>query len=88
MCPGVFSSIILAEGAGFEPANLSVNGFQDRRHRPLGHPSESLIIKIPASCRGNFLHSFHVGAQYIRNNDASIRLLVIFQYGNKRSSSC
>ena len=29
----------LAEGAGFEPANLSVNGFQDRRHRPLGHPS-------------------------------------------------
>ncbi len=48
MCPGVFSSIILAEGAGFEPANLSVNGFQDRRHRPLGHPSESLIIKIPA----------------------------------------
>ena len=34
---GVFS--ILAEGAGFEPANLSVNGFQDRRLRPLGHPS-------------------------------------------------
>ena len=32
-------SIFLAEGAGFEPANLSVNGFQDRRHRPLGHPS-------------------------------------------------
>ncbi len=31
---------IMAEGAGFEPANLSVNGFQDRRHRPLGHPSE------------------------------------------------
>ena len=29
----------LAEGAGFEPANLSVNGFQDRRLRPLGHPS-------------------------------------------------
>jgi hypothetical protein len=30
---------LLAEGAGFEPANLSVNGFQDRRLRPLGHPS-------------------------------------------------
>jgi hypothetical protein len=29
----------LAEGAGFEPARLSPNGFQDRRHRPLGHPS-------------------------------------------------
>ncbi len=31
--------ILLAEGAGFEPARLSPNGFQDRRHRPLGHPS-------------------------------------------------
>ena len=30
---------LLAEGAGFEPARLSPNGFQDRRHRPLGHPS-------------------------------------------------
>ena len=37
-------SIFLAEGAGFEPANLSVNGFQDRRLRPLGHPSSALLI--------------------------------------------
>ena len=34
----------LAEGAGFEPANLSVNGFQDRRLRPLGHPSITNIF--------------------------------------------
>ena len=34
-----FNKKYMAEGAGFEPANLSVNGFQDRRHRPLGHPS-------------------------------------------------
>ena len=27
------------EGVGFEPTTLSGNGFQDRRLRPLGHPS-------------------------------------------------
>jgi hypothetical protein len=30
---------LLAEGEGFEPPDLSVNGFQDRRLKPLGHPS-------------------------------------------------
>ena len=29
----------VAEGVGFEPTGLSPNGFQDRRLRPLGHPS-------------------------------------------------
>ena len=29
----------LAEGAGFEPAELSLSGFQDHRLKPLGHPS-------------------------------------------------
>jgi hypothetical protein len=29
----------LAEGEGFEPPDLSVCGFQDRRLKPLGHPS-------------------------------------------------
>ncbi len=29
----------LAEGEGFEPPGLSTNGFQDRRFRPLSHPS-------------------------------------------------
>jgi hypothetical protein len=32
----------LAEGVGFEPTELSFNGFQDRRLKPLGHPSEIL----------------------------------------------
>ena len=35
----------MAEGAGFEPANLSVKGFQDRRLRPLGHPSGIFLSK-------------------------------------------
>ena len=29
----------MAEREGFEPPDLSVNGFQDRRHKPLGHLS-------------------------------------------------
>ena len=32
----------LAEGVGFEPTVLSHNGFQDRRLKPLGHPSMSV----------------------------------------------
>ncbi len=31
----------MAEGVGFEPTDLSVNGFQDRRLKPLGHPSRN-----------------------------------------------
>ena len=31
----------VAEGVGFEPTNLTVSGFQDRRFQPLTHPSES-----------------------------------------------
>src|SRR2546428_9955035 len=29
----------LAEGVGFEPTELSLSGFQERRLQPLGHPS-------------------------------------------------
>ncbi len=31
---------MMAEGVGFEPTELSFNGFQDRRLKPLGHPSD------------------------------------------------
>jgi hypothetical protein len=36
----------LAEGVGFEPTVLlsKDNGFQDRHHKPLGHPSVSSSI--------------------------------------------
>src|SRR5438445_13093140 len=30
---------VVAERVGFEPTKLSLNGFQDRRHQPLGHLS-------------------------------------------------
>ena len=36
----------VAEGVGFEPTELSFNGFQDRRLRPLGHPSKSQTTKV------------------------------------------
>ena len=29
----------MAVGEGFEPPELSLNGFQDRRLKPLGHPT-------------------------------------------------
>ena len=31
--------IEVAVGEGFEPPELSFNGFQDRRLKPLGHPT-------------------------------------------------
>lgn len=33
----------MAEGEGFEPPELSLSGFQDRRLRPLGHPSADRV---------------------------------------------
>ncbi len=41
----------LAEEVGFEPTELSLNGFQDRRLQPLGH--SSLLIRIYRSIRVN-----------------------------------
>ena len=35
----LLSVFSVAEGVGFEPTELSFNGFQDRRLKPLGHPS-------------------------------------------------
>ncbi len=32
----------MAEREGFEPPELALNGFQDRRLKPLGHLSEKI----------------------------------------------
>ena len=45
----------MAEGVGFEPTVLSYNGFQDRRLKPLGHPSvvfhsHPVAFKCQATC--------------------------------------
>ena len=65
---------LMAEGVGFEPTELSFNGFQDRRLKPLGHPSESLA---------DFLHSPHVGPEHLRDQDRTVSLLEILQNGHK-----
>ena len=37
----------MAEGVGFEPTEgVTLNGFQDRRFRPLSHPSICRLIFI------------------------------------------
>ncbi len=75
----------VAEGAGFEPANLSVNGFQDRRHRPLGHPSGHFLI---LSGRRNPVNAPHVRPQGLRDEDAAIGLLIVLHDSNRCSSRC
>jgi hypothetical protein len=40
---GTLPPASVAEGVGFEPTELSLNGFQDRRLKPLGHPSPASI---------------------------------------------
>src|SRR5450759_4970568 len=77
-------SVLLAEGAGFEPANLSVNGFQDRRHRPLGHPSVRYAFMLPRG--GNSVNPSHVGPERLGDDDAPVRLLVVLQDRDEGSS--
>ena len=44
--PSLLCFKYVAEGVGFEPTDVSVNGFQDRRLKPLGHPSLVQLIEI------------------------------------------
>jgi hypothetical protein len=47
----------LAEGVGFEPTELSLNGFQDRRLKPLGHPSQFELDSLASTNKGvNIFH--------------------------------
>ena len=54
---------VMAEGEGFEPPDLSINGFQDRRLRPLGHPSETHASPCSASLSSSF-HGAHQTGTY------------------------
>ena len=42
----VITLLNLAEEVGFEPTDLSINGFQDRRLKPLGHSSMALTFML------------------------------------------
>ena len=65
---------ILAEGTGFEPVNLSVNGFQDRRHRPLGHPSLMTLLLSTL----NYANPVRESCQFLSCTDAAPRVLQCF----------
>ena len=41
----------MAEEVGFEPTDLSIYGFQDRRLQPLGHSSVKTNWKIILNCK-------------------------------------
>ena len=73
----IFEPLNMAEGVGFEPTELSFNGFQDRRLKPLGHPSETLA---------DLFHSAHIGPECLGNKYCSVRLLEVFQDGYDCSS--
>jgi hypothetical protein len=72
----------LAEGVGFEPTELSLNGFQDRRLKPLGHPSLQdrntyhfffigSIIFIELSEKAVIIESL--------TNDENLRFIILFK---------
>ena len=57
----------MAEGVGFEPTELSLNGFQDRRLKPLGHPS----------LKGRFAFNImHMGGQSILRDIQAMRVIM------------
>ena len=80
--------VFLAEGAGFEPARLSPNGFQDRRHRPLGHPSRNIkiFITLQTALRSNSFQASHIRTQRLRDNHTTVSLLIVFQHCHNRSA--
>ena len=59
----------MAEGVGFEPTELSLNGFQDRRLKPLGHPSCSLHQDVPLSAKPVNVDEQETGGRMQRNLD-------------------
>ena len=79
--------LCMAEREGFEPPELSLNGFQDRRLKPLGHLSGlSLRSSLePPALNGSwryFLCPTHVFTKRFGNEHAPVRLLEIFENGN------
>src|SRR6185436_11336864 len=60
----------VAEGVGFEPTELSLNGFQDRRLQPLGHPSgRSRVRGIALGCANGYISPPHPGFFAPRSGD-------------------
>ena len=71
----------MAEEVGFEPTDLSVYGFQDRRLRPLGHSSKKLNAgEIHESPLPDYLINSHIIDQGFRYYNRTVFLLEILKY--------
>src|SRR5512141_1609803 len=75
----------MAEREGFEPPELSLNGFQDRRLKPLGHLS-GLILRstVPTHNRSRgprcySLRTAHIGPQCFWYDNTTVGLLTVLQ---------
>ena len=72
----------MAEGVGFEPTSrFTGSGFQDRRLKPLGHPSAYSRYAQSAKRLAFFLDAFdpiQIRSQHFWDYHAPISLLVIF----------
>ena len=65
----------MAEEVGFEPTELSFNGFQDRRLQPLGHSS---VLKLFPALSGNKIGEY---SMYFFNSQSLFdTLFELFQY--------
>ena len=83
----VAAAQLLAEGVGFEPTELSFNGFQDRRLKPLGHPSVTNspacypYRSLPFPGEGLLYHfqTAHIRTKRGRYDYRSVFLLAVLQ---------
>ncbi len=78
----------MAEGEGFEPPELSLSGFQDRRLKPLGHPSatEPGYSPRPAIIRVSARHGFSSGGLIARFDDLDAAHVAAQGFGDDHGS--
>ncbi len=80
------SSLYMAEREGFEPPELSLNGFQDRRLKPLGHLSGFTdCLNRSNRLTGPLRYSFrpaHVRPEHFGDDHAPVCLLIVLQDGH------
>ena len=74
----------MAEEVGFEPTELSFNGFQDRRLKPLGHSSKLKFLLaffdlVPTS---------KIRSKYLGDDNTAVFLLVVFKDRHQCPADC
>lgn len=87
----------MAEGVGFEPTGLSTNGFQDRRIKPLCHPSReythystagrSGLTRSTACMSKNDREATGRGFRYCARHSGMITKQIEYRLGSSCSSA-